>query len=426
VVSLKYYESRPKITPKQSYINDFDAMSEQLYDNAPNYFKEGLEHEITYGEKDFETISARIDSVVDPTTGKNVGDDYKNFIFYPSAAQVYVGEMFKWNDNYWIAINTNSAGSITNACIVKRCNNVLKWVNSNGVVKEEPCSIGYNIFRPGNFTSKDYKLAQGQIMMQCQRNVYSDEITPNDRFLFGTTNNMRAYKICGDGILNYLNRYTSNNSSASVLEITLDSDFVNTQTDDVSNGVADAYNNLYSVSIDQNDITQVIGFSSNLTATVKLNGETTTSAVLWTSSDVSICTVNSSSGALECLANGSATITAMLSNNSLVSSQITITVGVSPAVSYEIRLVPNNFNVLQDDETTYTARIFENELEISKDFVFAIDNEDIPENSYKFTVIDVTSFKIENLRMYIGADLVVSCTTDVYSQNFPFKLKGAF
>jgi len=428
-LSLKYYQSRTKVTPKQSYIDDFQSMAELLYENAPNYFGiddvNCLEHEVTFGQKDFAPIEARIDSVVDPTTGKNVGDDYKNFILLPNAPKVFIGKLFRWNNNYWIAVNTNTYESLTNGCIVKRCTNVLKFIDSYGVLQEEPCSIGYNIFQPANYVAKEYLLTDGEIILQCQKNLTTNQITPNMRFLFGTAENRRAFKISGNGIRNFLNNATDNDYSPSIIEMYLESNYPNAQTDDIVNGIADAYTNSYSVQIDQDPISQNIGFTTTLTTTVKKDGEVVSGTVVWTTSDATVCSITSG-GIINFVNNGTATITATLSTNSSVTDTLVVTVTATPVLDYEIRMLPTDSNILQGTETTYSFLSYLNGNVLADTFTFSLATSNIPDYCYVFTVLDDFSFKIKNLRMFVAEDLVVNCSTTHIAQDFSFKLKGVF
>ena len=428
-MSLKYFDSRPKVAPKQSYIDDFEAMAELLYENAPNYYAiddiNYLEHEVTYGSKDFEPIEARIDSVIDPTTGKNVGDDYKNFILMPNADKVFIGKLFRWNDNYWIAVNTNTYESLTNACIVKRCTNMLKWIDSNGILQQEPCSIGYDIFQPGDYAAKEYLLVDGQIVLQCQKTLTTNKITPNMRFLIGTAENRRAFKVTGNGNRNFLNNKTDDDYSPSIIEFYMDANYPNAQTDDIANGIADAYINTYTLTINQDPISQSIGFTTTLTATIRKEGEVVAGTVLWTSSNTAICTV-SSGGVVTFIANGTATITAKMSSNTAITDTLVMTVTATPVADYEIRMLPTDANVFEGTENTYVFKLYLNGVIQADTFTFAVVGTNVPDYCYLLTVVDGYSFKIKNLRMYTPSDLIISCTTTPLAQNFTFKLKGVF
>ena len=82
-MSLKFIKNSPsfKLEPKELYRNDFTEMFNSALDNAPNFF-EDIEVEEKYGSGRFTiTTKARVDSVINPSTGYKYGDDFKSFIF---------------------------------------------------------------------------------------------------------------------------------------------------------------------------------------------------------------------------------------------------------------------------------------------------------------------------------------------------------
>lgn len=429
MVAYPFYTARTQIrtSPKQSYIDDFEAIAELLFENAPNYYSVDdeypVEHEVTYGETDFTEIAARVDSVVDARTGRTMGDDYKNFILLPTADKVFVGKKFRWKDNYWIAVNTNSHESLTNACVVRRCNNVLKWIDENGVLRTEPCAIDNNLTKNRDISLSTIVLNAGEILVHCQRNERTNLILPNRRFLFGTKENIKAYKIYGNGILNYLNNETSDNYSPSVLQIKMNANFDNTSNDDIINGIADAYINTYSITINQDDIQQSIGFTTTLTAKVYKAGVLVTDDVVWASSNTAVCTV-SSSGVINCVSNGSATITASVENNSTITDTISITVTATPVAEYDIRITPNVYEVYEDSTVIFTCGLYLNEVLQPDVFTFEVLSS-LPEYCYEFTSIGGNSFSIKNKLMNL-TPLVVRCTSGIYREDFSFNLKGVF
>ena len=430
MANLPFYLARQGITvtPKQSYIDDFEEMCEALYENAPNYFADtdadAVQEETTFASRVFTPITCRVDSVVNPTTGKNVGDDYKNFILLPSASKVYVGKLFLWNNNYWLAINTNTYESVTNGCIARRCNNVLKWIDFNGVVQTEPCVIGYDILRPENFKTQEWIIAQGSEVVYCQKNLLTNQIQPNMRFLFGTEETITAWKVTGGGVKNYLNNATLDNYSPSIIELKIEVNFKNPQTDDFANGIADAYINQYQIIINQDAIQQNVGFTTTLTATVYKDGAVSTDSVLWSSSDVTKCTV-SSGGVINLVALGTATITAKVANNQTIYATVGVTITATPVAEYDIRITPNINEIYEGDTQIFECKLYLNEVAQSDNIIFSILGS-IPAYHYLFTPIDGQHFSIKNNRMKMGEALVIRATSGSNQADFSFALKGGF
>lgn len=407
MASYSYYLSRQDITttPKQSYTNDFQEICSAFYENAPNYFSadsaDAVQEENSYGSKVFQNITCRVDSVIDPRTGKAVGDDYKNFILLPDADKVYIGKLFKWKDNYWLAVNTNTYESLSNGCIVRRCNNVLKWINTYGVLQTEPCVIGYDLLQVRDFRTIDWNLAQGEETIYCQKNLVSNEIQPNMRFLIGTKENISAWKIPGAGIKNYTNNKTLDNYSPSILEIKIEANFKNAETDDFENGIADAYINNYQIFIDQDSISQNVGFTTTLTATVYKDGALASDTLIkWESDNPLICTI-SNSGVINFLALGATTIRARILNNQSIFDEKSVVVTNTPVVEYDIRINPNVYGILEGTTETMECNLFLNEVVQPDSIDFTVLG-NVPSYCYTFTVIDGNHFSIANHRMFLN------------------------
>lgn len=81
----------------------------------------------------------------------------------------------------------------------------------------------------------------GETNIYAQLNSRTKTIRANQRFIFGPTENRVCLKVYAWGVRNYLNQQTSDDSSATLLMMTAGAHFVNSDTDDITNGIADAY-----------------------------------------------------------------------------------------------------------------------------------------------------------------------------------------
>jgi len=141
ISDLKFYDagSAIRVSPKQSYQNDFDEILDMGFSNAPNVFSD-VQYEVTYGERDFTTATAiRVDAIFEPSTGQNKGDDFKRFIFPTTFPTPYIGQMFIWKNNYWLGINSDNYQSLGKSLGCRRCNNTLRWKDDYGNTITEPC-----------------------------------------------------------------------------------------------------------------------------------------------------------------------------------------------------------------------------------------------------------------------------------------------
>ena len=428
-MELKYFDAKKPFnkTPKESYNDDFTEIFNSSINNAPNYFTD-IEVEKEYGTGKFIYTEARVDSVINPSTGYKYGDDYKNFIFSPSDNRTFIGRLLRWQGSYWLAINANTHESISNACICRRCNNFLRWIDDNGNKILEPCIIDYNIMESGDYAGRDLTTISGFEKIWCQRNDRTIQIEPNQRFLFGSSINPVCYRVYGNGIRNFLNSSTGDNNSPSVIEITVGGNYSNKDTDDFENLIADAYKNEYSIVINQDNIKQLVGFKTKLTTEIKKNNEIIDDkSVIWRSSNKRICTVDEE-GNLNCLSLGSCVITAYLYDNPDIKYSINVDVLENITDEYFVEVSAENYNyenyILQGDTVVYNCVLYKNAVAQDNIFNFELLT-DAKDTDYEFLVIDGNHFSITNKKKSTK-NLEVICTTEEYIYEHVISLRGAW
>lgn len=433
-MAFKFYKASSKISvpPKISYREDFEAISDMAFDNAPNVFlkeeENHIEVERVFGTKVFEPVDARVDSVVSAGANTNVSDDFKTFIFRQDFGESpRYGQLFKWMGSFWIVINTNNFESIPISCVVRRCNNMLRWVNESGGVFMEPCVLDYNISGGTNSKGEFVTLPSGYIKAYCQCNDSTNSIKPNQRFLFGNKQHRECYKVTGNGIRNFINLETDNDESFSLTELTLLADYVNNDTDDILNGVADFFETSFQISTNFNQITQNVGFYTQLLATVKRNGEEVYPDVKWTSMNEKIATIDSD-GLLKLVSDGETKIICSLRDNERVFCEIDIEVSssnVGNSNGYFIVVAPDTTEIPEGEEQFYDCRLYKDGVKQPDGFTFAVSG-DIPEENYKFYVHDENTFSVLNIKKYLGKTLNIICKSGENIDIFEIKLKGAW
>lgn len=427
-MNLKYYNAQESIrrTPKQAYRQDFGAIFDSSIDNAPNVFDD-VQVEENYGKRDFIATKARVDSVINPSTGYKYGDDYKSFIFSPNDTGTFIGRMLKWKGNYWLCINANTYESCTNGCICRRCNNTLRWIDENGKKIYEPCVIDYNIMEAGDYQGRDTTIIGGFEKIWCQRNERTKKIRSNQRFLFGVPNNPVCYKIYANGIRNFLNSSPEDYDSPSVVEITIGGNYANKATDDFENLIADAYINRYSVVINQDNIKQLVGFKTQLTVDIKENNEIVVKPIIWKSSNPSVCSIDVE-GNIECLALGSSIITAYLYDNPDIKYSIEVEVAETIEDEYFVMVNPENYSfdnsILQGDTVIYDCVLYKNGIAQEDQFTFEVSTNATNLN-YSFDIIDGNRFRIKNKKRSSNL-LTIICKSGDNIYNYTISLKGAW
>ena len=410
----------PKTELRNQYSNSFDTWVE----TAPNIFDD-IQYEQTYGKKDFAYVTGRVDAVISsPSMGAKLGDDYKNFIFSNSVDPVYVGKLFKWKNNYWIATNTNTYESVGNNCTVKRCNNMLRWIDENGDILSEPCALIETIKQSNDYNGDKLTTISGFTGLFCQRNANTNKIESNQRFLFGTKGNRKAFRVFGDGVKNYLNSETENDNSPSVIEFTIGGGFVYPDIDDLENGIANRYLDGFTLEIDEINFTDIVGTQKQLNAIVKKNGVITSAPLTWKSSDMETVTIDVD-GNIELLKVGTATISCTLGSNSVATDGIIITVSDAKIDTFEIKITPDISGINEGDSQTIAVKLYQNDVETADVFTFEKIGS-VPIGNYSLTVIDGNSFSILNNQAYYVSPLIIRCTSGIHTYDFTVDLNGAW
>jgi hypothetical protein len=411
---------------KQGYVSEFQAIIDSGFDGATTSWDDVLE-ERPFASKIFVKIKSRINHLINAETGVKMGDDYKTILFRDLSFTPKIGNYYQFNDNYWLVINTEIVKNLAATATLRRCNNVLKWIDeATGAYFEEPCNIEYLVKEPRDYSTAGSSVVtpSGYFEIRTQFNERTNKIRPNQRFLFGNPSNWLAFKVVGTGVNLINNQQTFDNMSTGMMVVEVAVNYTNSETDDLVNGIADVYQNVYSLSILDGNLTGFAGTSVQLQLNVLYNGESVTRSIEWTSSNVSIATV-SSTGLLNFLSNGTATITAKIQGNS-AQTTITATTLSVPTDTYQVKISPNINYILEGQEPTFTAYLYKNNVVQADAFIFTPVPNGIPASNYTFTVIDGNSFKIKNTKFFIASPLSVVCTSGTHVSIANIYLKGAW
>ena len=409
------------VPPKDAFRSHFSNAFDRQLENAPNVFDD-IQYEKTYGKKDFEYVTGRVDSVINPSTGQKLGDDFKNFIFSNSSDPVYTGKLFKWKKNYWIATNTNTYESVSNNCVVRRCNNMLKWIDKFGNIISEPCIMIETIKQSNDYSGDKLTMISGFTGLFCQRNASTSQIVSNQRFLFGTKENRKAFRVFGDGVKNFLNSETDNDESPSVIELTIGGAYVYPDIDDLENGIANRYLDKFTLEINETDFNAVIGTQKQLTATVKNDGVIAEAPLTWTSSNPEVVSIDED-GNVVMLKLGTVSIACTLGNNGLIANSIQITVSEAQTAYFDIRITPDMSVINEGDVQTFVVGLYENDVLSDSDFIFTIANI-VPSKHYSLMIIDGHTFAIQNNLAYYGDPLIVRCESGIHATDLSINLNG--
>ena len=335
---------------------------------------------------------------------------YKKIICYPYDTQIlFSGDYVIWDSNKWLVFSVDNQFLYNVRGKIKKCNNIVKWIDSNNVTREYSCVIDNKINNSDLDQNKNIIIPQGGIIVYLQRNLITNELSINDRFLFGK----QAFKI--NAFIDYV--------STSFMSLIMQKDNIDIR-DDFINQIA--YNNTtdYVLTIDQSNLTQNIGYGTTLTSTVELNEEIVSKNVIWTSSDTDKVTITDL-GIISLINTGSAIITCSLEDNSTIYDTINITVN-SVLPSTEIIVIsPDNQTVKQGQSQTYSVYAYIDGVIQTHKFTITGSGVLTPDIYYTLLTTD-NGFVVTNLKAYTINDLVITCInqTTTTSKNYNIQLKG--
>lgn len=391
---------------EQTFLHDIDFNNSygiSLYDS---WIFDGTEEENTVGHKYIQMYPYD-----NPVLKEG---DYVVFDYY------YNGQK-----STWLCVAFSSDSEYEQIGKIRMCTNEVRFYNQDGELVRIPCVFDNKINSEKNVTLSNLKYINGITTIYMQLNEDSTQITPNQRLLFGRPGNWTAFKVVSVGVNNFMNTVYFDNSTAKILEITMEAAYVNYDTDDLINGIADA--NTYSINISQDNFETTVGQQIQLTANVVMNGNMTVDKpVVWSSSNNEVATVNSD-GIVETVGEGSATVTATMENNSNVYGSVEISVVSQPTNTYEIILSPyfgDNYGILQGETQVFSCYLYLNGEQQDVPINFTL-NTNANDSSYVYNVIDSNSFSIQNIRMDKN-EINIICSYESYDSTFHILLKGAW
>ena len=273
------YDNARKLVkkPHDAYLSHLQALINERWENSTQTIF-SVYQQADIGSDEWIEQPMSIDTAIDIGTGFKKGDDFKVFSHKNISADMKLGIMFRTEEDYWICTNTNGYASPTNSCEVRRCNNVMKWVDpETGFVNQQWCAIDYELSSPRPSKDKDIVVADGHIFVLVQGNDLTRSIPKNQRFIF----NGLAFKVSAYQTLLNKDDVTFHSN---LLYIDMYADTVQ-PSDDLVNGVANATDYQYAIEL-QPDITeQIDGFTGQILSTVTCNGEVVDREIDWTGND---------------------------------------------------------------------------------------------------------------------------------------------
>lgn len=388
-------------TPKDYWRKTTQKLTERQLKNASSYLQIEKFNPSTglYTFKDARVVKI---STAKPSgqssTATNNTDDYREIIFGSQNETVVTGDRYRFENRIWLTMASDTVNQSTLSCVVRRCNNYLRWYDKDGNFQKEPIVILDKLDDSGNSYDRSIVLANAAVTIVAQATENVKSIIINQRFIFGS----QAFKV--ESIKDF--------TQDGLITIDLFKDQISA-TDDLANGIAEGLKYVYTVDIVQQSFQQSVGYTGTLTAEVKLNGNVVTHPIAWSSSNPLIGTI-SSSGVVTLLALGSVVFTASINENVTITDTITIDVVASPTVAKQVVINPQITKVLQGREQVYTVYKITNGVQDTD--AFTITASGASNSDFMLTILDSNTFKVSNINRST-IPLLVNCISDVDSMS---------
>lgn len=170
-------------TPQQDWINEQEELVNEVFEYASNAVT--VQEQTTIGGIVYSNLVVRLNGIMNAKTGQQLGEQWAKLIFKDFNHTRYLGRMYKFDNKTWITVNTNSTTNTTCSIVIRQCNNYLKWVNNNGVLKVWDCVFDRGISNTEfDYGSKGLIEISGAVKIIVQRNSDTNAIKLNDRFIF--------------------------------------------------------------------------------------------------------------------------------------------------------------------------------------------------------------------------------------------------
>lgn len=267
-MSLKFFQNyidTMSDNPDNTYRGLMQASIDDQWDNTTQLITVFEQNEI--GGCEYHKVEVHVDYAVEMGTGFKQDDDFKIFAFRDLDHRETKGLLYQYDDDYWIVINTSTLGAVTSDIMVRRCNNVMRWVDKiNGKLYEYPCAIEYVLESPQQLKDKDVITANGHITVICQGDNITRYLEKNTRFIF----NRQPYKLVA--YQNMLNEGIKDNMASNLLYLDCYLD-MEEPDDNLIDGIANQGNYDYKVQFGDDIKEQVKGYKGKLPIIVTLNGD---------------------------------------------------------------------------------------------------------------------------------------------------------
>ena len=230
-MALKYYNvlNQIKETPEEYWKNLMQASVNETWEDTATI--QNVNGQLSVGSKDYGIENLQVNSVIDPKTNKDFGDNYKKIIykifennrlppdvvpasqflvssaggvnlyrymtinneyFLVRSSDRYVGKYYRFDGYTWLTINTNTIVGALATAILQKCNQKLKWYDKSGNYHEWDCVFARTLSEKNfNYGKKSVIEVGADAIIQVQQNDETKTINYNQRFII----NGKAFQV---------------------------------------------------------------------------------------------------------------------------------------------------------------------------------------------------------------------------------------
>lgn len=182
----KAYINSMAQSPKDDWREMHQQATDDFWDNTSTVAT--ISGQTAVGLLTYADENVQLNSVINPTTGENFGDQYRKIIYknyIEAESQKWLGKMYQFESGYWLVTNTNTVLGANQSAILRKCNNMLKWYDKDGILNQWQCVFTRNV----SGSSFDYGVSgvpqvEGDCKILVQLNKATATIPFNQRFLF--------------------------------------------------------------------------------------------------------------------------------------------------------------------------------------------------------------------------------------------------
>lgn len=359
-----------------------------------------------WGNPEKEVISCRIEDSFDEQANLKRGDDWKDILFYEPVNDITIG-MFAWFEgNTWMGFNTRNIASLTSSITVRRCDNVLNFVDEYNNVTPVPFVFDkYTILNSTTIekASQPVSLINGYKNAWIQYNDLTATMKTNDRFII----NGMAFSV--RGIDKVSRQKTDERNSVHMIAFAL----MRTEErdgDDLVNDIADADANKWEIATGVSSITGAVGGGGRLTANMLHNGVVdNTVNILFDSTNTDV--VRTGGEHYTIVGEGEADILCRFDHNPDITATIHVTGVASTPDTYAVAFAPIEAQIAQFESKTLEAYLVRNGEPMPYQMTFTASG--VPSKYYTMSEANQNSVSIVCNAPYSKNKLTVTAKAEV-------------